>query len=100
MEMMLFRLKGRQPMLSFSEHRNRPEAEIQNGYQTGGASVVRFWPVAALAKGRSGLIVDDVDGQRHLARRGAISRLAGPKRLVQLCTLLTGRLPLLIQVLR
>lgn len=60
----------------------------------------RFGSLAALAKGRSGLIVDDVDGHRHLARRGAISRLAGPKRLVQLSTLLAGSLPLLIQVLR
>ncbi|MBA1318681.1 phage tail tape measure protein [Pseudomonas monteilii] len=38
--------------------------------------------LAALAKGRSGLIVDDVAGHRRLARRSAISRVAGPKRLV------------------
>lgn len=60
--------------------------------------------LAALAKCRSGLIVDDVDRHRHPhrhpARQGAISRLAGSQCLVQLRTLLAGSLPLLIQVMR
>lgn len=59
-----------------------------------------YGSLAALAKYRSGLVVDDVDRHRHLARRGAIPRLAGPQCLIRLRTLFVGSLSLLIQIMR